>query len=522
MTAEQRGYDPTVVPASNDEITSMNVARDALPESDYRRKRIAAAMTRGWQIQKIRMREEDVVSVEAWRRAGQDSTSAPTDSSSLSSSVQAGVAPCSTPSSTPPNAHAPASSDSRNETGSADSGGRYFLVGKPEHHTDSPIGRGTRGYIAYDMKTGKFVFLRDSWRYETSKSEIKVYEQLHRNRVRHIATPICGGDVIGQDNSPQQTCAQEFDKDKKMPKYIHNRLVVEEIGISLLEFPAGRDLVVVMTNALVVIHLMSEAHEDAWQFAGVMHRDISVANILMLPDANPEAVGVSYKGELGAATQRSRSGTWQFMSALLLKGPGIKTHEVADDLESFMHVLNWLCLRFFKTLHADLRSYVSSSYDLVTKVGKRRTGGIDKYQAIKDGRPMANLEEKEGTPLKVLVESLATMCHVHYQAVDSSPSSEPGDDRPRHHPIITIGGASPDTYKWSDIYYPRTRKDEPKVKKDDPLVNHRLFIAAFLIACSAPASEFPAKEEDKFAFFKDIHTEHSLKRGIKTAINGTC
>lgn len=145
MTAEQRGYDPTVVPASNDEITSMNVARDALPESDYRRKRIAAAMTRGWQIQKIRMREEDVVSVEAWRRAGQDSTSAPTDSSSLSSSVQAGVAPCSTPSSTPPNAHAPASSDSRNETGSADSGGRYFLVGKPEHHTDSPIGRGTRG-----------------------------------------------------------------------------------------------------------------------------------------------------------------------------------------------------------------------------------------------------------------------------------------------------------------------------------------------------------------------------------------
>lgn len=64
---------------------------------------------------------------------------------------------------------------------------------------------------------------------------------------------------------------------------------------------------------------MSEAHEDAWKFAGVMHRDISVGNILMLPDANPEAVGVSvreilndwdlckYKEELGAATQRSRS-----------------------------------------------------------------------------------------------------------------------------------------------------------------------------------------------------------------------
>ncbi|EED79170.1 predicted protein [Postia placenta Mad-698-R] len=317
------------------------------------------------------------------------------------------------------------------------------------------------------------------------------------------------------------TCAQEFDKDKKMPKYIHNRLVVEEIGISLLEFPTGRDLVVVMTHALIVTHLTSEAHEDAWKFAEVMHRDISVANILMLPDANPEAAGVSYKEELGAATQRSRSGTWQFMSALLLKGPGIKTHEVADDLESFMHVLNWLCLRFFETLHADLRSYVSSSYDLVTKVGKHRTGGHEKYQAIKDGRAMANLEEEESAPLKVLVDTLARMCQDHYQMVDSSPSSEPEDDRPRRHPIITIGGASPDIYKMSDIYYPRTRKDEPKVKKDDPLVNHRLFIAAFLVACSAPASEFPAKEKDKFAFFKDIHTEH-IKRGIKTAIKRTC
>ncbi|KAF9810504.1 hypothetical protein IEO21_06899 [Rhodonia placenta] len=209
------------------------------------------------------------------------------------------------------------------------------------------------------------------------------------------------------------------------------------------------------------------------------------------------------------------------MSASLLKGPGIKTHEVADDLESYMHVLNWLCLRFFKTSHVNLRSYVSDSYDLVTKVGKHRTGGHEKYQAIKDGRAMANLEEKEGTPLKHLVNTLARMCQDHYQMVDSSPSSEPGGDRPRRHPIITIGGASPDTYKMSDIYYPRTRKDEPKVKKDDPLVDHRLFIAAFLIACSAPASEFPAKEEDKFAFFKDIHTEHSRPSSLYQSSAGS-
>ena len=33
------------------------------------------------------------------------------------------------------------------------------------------------------------------------------------------------------------------------------------------------------------------------------------------------------------------------MSALLLKNPG-KPHHVSDDIESFVHVINWLTFRF--------------------------------------------------------------------------------------------------------------------------------------------------------------------------------
>ncbi|KAI0665721.1 hypothetical protein C8Q78DRAFT_940846, partial [Trametes maxima] len=41
---------------------------------------------------------------------------------------------------------------------------RFFLIGKPIFFSTSMFGRGTCGYIALDVKTRRFVFLKDSWR----------------------------------------------------------------------------------------------------------------------------------------------------------------------------------------------------------------------------------------------------------------------------------------------------------------------------------------------------------------------
>ncbi|KAI0641581.1 hypothetical protein C8Q79DRAFT_1014033 [Trametes meyenii] len=41
---------------------------------------------------------------------------------------------------------------------------RPFLIGKPIFFSTSIFGRGTRGYVALDVKTRRFVFLKDSWR----------------------------------------------------------------------------------------------------------------------------------------------------------------------------------------------------------------------------------------------------------------------------------------------------------------------------------------------------------------------
>lgn len=110
---------------------------------------------------------------------------------------------------------------------------------------------------------------------------------------------------------------------------------------------------------------------------GVLHRDISCGNILIL-DGNQGVLNdwdmCKYEGEeidFHSPTFRvvysfltyqrpwtqkliRLQGTWHFMSALLLKSPD-KVHEVPHDIESFVHVINCLILRFHrdqKTRHS--------------------------------------------------------------------------------------------------------------------------------------------------------------------------
>lgn len=49
------------------------------------------------------------------------------------------------------------------------------------------------------------------------------------------------------------------------------------------------------------------------------------------------------------------------MSAALLTTPE-KKHELADDLEAFIHTLRWTCLRFYDT-GIELCHYVSSIFE---------------------------------------------------------------------------------------------------------------------------------------------------------------
>lgn len=510
MTREQHGYDPTVVPADADEIALMESYKDKLPQDDYLRKCLNDAMERGWPIQKVMMRQEDVVSVESWRAAANkaDSTgSTPPDTSQASSACgESSPEPSSDAGVSDPGPHV-----SKDACLASASPPRCFLVGKPCATSDSPTGRGTNGYVAYDLATGRLVFLKGAWRAKTANSEIKVYEDLWKAGVRCIATPICGGDVVGSDGKVQQTVTQKYLTD--IPVRIHCRLVVEEIGRPLEDYEGGEDLVGALLCALI-------AHQDAWEKARVLHRDISAKNILLHINSKTASDGSNtiaflndwdlcrYEKELGSATQYGRSGTWQFMSALLLKFPGLTPHRVSDDLESFVHVLNWFCLRFHRHDHptAALQQRVLSLYDVSEKdkTSKESIGGATKLNLMNSGVPAASLDE-DG-PLKTLLEELAVLCKRHYSGIDTKALQAKFSGRPSKKTLrvaskrLVIPGVVQPTHDGVACALP-SGQDVPQRQESEVFSSHTLVVIAFADALHEDAWA-DDKTDDQFANFK--------------------
>ncbi|KAI0786825.1 hypothetical protein C8Q75DRAFT_807920 [Abortiporus biennis] len=100
---------------------------------------------------------------------------------------------------------------------------RYFLIGRHRDSSSSHIGRGTRGYLAYDLKDKTLVFLKDAWRPASGEiwSEVKIYEILQEHDVEYVPTFMCGGDM----DPPQRTVVQTW-----RPRFIHYRLITKQIG----------------------------------------------------------------------------------------------------------------------------------------------------------------------------------------------------------------------------------------------------------------------------------------------------
>ncbi|CDO78194.1 hypothetical protein BN946_scf184974.g2 [Trametes cinnabarina] len=310
-------------------------------------------------------------------------------------------------------------------------GSRDFLVGRPTFAAAGVASRLSQGLLAHGA--------------HRSKLEGNILSDLNEKGVANIPTALYHGDVEGQltvsqtywkpkpdphtpsakEENPfaevddvaveavptgSDSAGQSEDADPGEPEYVdakqkqkqtkihcrmkthqHYRLVVKEVGIPLQEFPSGRVLVRVIADAIT-------AHEDAYNKAEVMHRDVSIGNILIIPP-NAKQGKKEYQGLLTdweLSKRRSdenaeprhpdRTGTWQFMSVHTLSKPEAQV-QIADELESFLHIMIYCAIRYLPHTCDDVGEFMYSFFDDGRLVEEAEyTCGYFKRSVMKEGQ----------------------------------------------------------------------------------------------------------------------------------------
>ncbi|KAG2363798.1 hypothetical protein BDR07DRAFT_1281251, partial [Suillus spraguei] len=224
------------------------------------------------------------------------------------------------------------------------SGWLTLIIPQPVAKGYPLVGRWTRTCPAFDILNKTVVMFKDSWRVSIKDvlPEGETYRLLKLKKVRNVATCIAFHDVIHP--VPQQNTQTVKFRNAKWacpnqavtPHTLH-RLVLDIVGEKLTDFESSRQLVQSVRDALV-------AHHDAFENAKILHRDLSVGNIVIY-----RGKGFLIDWDLAklliiqGPRQTTRTGTWQFMSAHLVKNIDA-VHGVEDDLESSLYVVLWTAL----------------------------------------------------------------------------------------------------------------------------------------------------------------------------------
>ncbi|KAI0668010.1 hypothetical protein C8Q78DRAFT_1147398 [Trametes maxima] len=212
----------------------------------------------------------------------------------------------------------------------------------------------------------------------------------------------------------------------------HMRLVVDIVGRPLWRFKSTKELVLAMYDAI-------RGHRLAMTFGGVMHKDVSHGNILIVdstvsgdqvsrgiltdydysamtlqPPTNKavtthldsvefhplEKVG----GAEGQIAMKERTGTYYFMALELLDMEEDALHDVQHDLESFYWVLIWIVLRHTAHTHPQGRL----ACDTVFKLGSDTTSRAMKRDFVMQKKPVCVFDNAPFTTLLMKFKKLVS------------------------------------------------------------------------------------------------------------------
>lgn len=122
---------------------------------------------------------------------------------------------------------------------------------------------------------------------------------------------------------------------------VHHRVIIRDYGTPIYRTNSRRSLLAVLEGCI-------EEHESLRK-AGILHRDISINNLLINEDINNPSwpfflinLDLAINGEReGASGANTKTSTKAFMAIGALLG---EQHSFMHDLESFFWVLWWICI----------------------------------------------------------------------------------------------------------------------------------------------------------------------------------
>lgn len=141
---------------------------------------------------------------------------------------------------------------------------RPCLVGRPFYAAHSPVGRGTRVYVAYDLVTSQLQILKDAWRpeYEDRIPEHVAYKNMKKKSIEFVPEVICGGDIPSGPEEPlQATTTQDLAVEQesagwrrpcattqiKFRKLVHYR-ILEDIALPLEQLNNSCELLMALRD----------------------------------------------------------------------------------------------------------------------------------------------------------------------------------------------------------------------------------------------------------------------------------
>lgn len=201
------------------------------------------------------------------------------------------------------------------------------------------------------------------------------------------------------------------------------------------------------------------------------------------------------------------------MSARLLRYPK-KKHEFTDDIESIIHLLQWMCFRFYEHnltgVVGQLKTRIIGLYEVYDQQKaeeKGSFGGEIKYRDITYGNPAVELSDRN-SPLAKLLSDLAKILQRHYLAVEPTKRQAFTTARPaggRSGASALVNAIKRSTAAKVPLGSSKASVSSTEVQPTPELMDHAKALDAFLAAVSGDqiAWQVLNKTPDQFEPFKD-------------------